>query len=179
MAASTGFFVTGDAELDAMLRSLPLKLQKKYMRRATRDAAKKTLKTFRDNVPVDTGALRETAKVKAVKRKRGVTGHRIHIDHKLLVEERESRGGRLGKDPKTKEPFFYAAVVELSPDGNKPMRAALYGDEEKTLNEIREQVKQMIRDAAALAKTQGSNTLPAGVTRDRLGRLRDKRARFI
>ncbi|MEM8865371.1 MAG: HK97 gp10 family phage protein [Planctomycetota bacterium] len=141
-------FVTGDEELDRVLKGLPAKLQKKYMRKATRDASKKVLQRFRDNVPTETGALRDTAKVRAVKRSRGKTGHMVHIDREKLILERAARGGKIGFDPKRKEPFFYPAVLEFDPTGDKPMRTALYESENATRTEIIKQVKQMANDAA-------------------------------
>ena len=153
MAKTGKSIVTGDKELDAMFRQLPITLQKKHMRKATRAAAKKVNQEFKDNVPTETGALRDSAKVKAVKRKRNVTGHRVHIDREKLILERAARGGTIGFDKKRGEPFFYPAVIEFDPGGDKPLRSALYGNEDEIKREAIAGVKAMIREAEAKAAT--------------------------
>lgn len=90
--------VTGLAELDAALAKLPEKVQKQHCRKAARSAAKFALEDFQARVPVDTGAMRDAAKVRAappitVKVKTGksklvtikATGAKVLIDVKKTV----------------------------------------------------------------------------------------------
>lgn len=172
-------FVTGDKELDRLLKGLPQKLRKKYMRKATRDAAKEDLKEWRNEVETETGALRDSPKVRAIKRARGAVGHQITIDREKLILERAARGGKIGYDRKRNEPFFYAAIVELDPQGNKALRSVLYGNADRTRQKIIDGLKEMIRDAAKLAKLKPGDALPPGFKFDALGRLRDAKGRFL
>jgi hypothetical protein len=76
--AGGGVIVTGDKELDKLLRGLPLKVQKKVSRQATRKAAKDiVLPDAKSRVPVDTGDLEESLIVKAIKRNRTKFGHQV------------------------------------------------------------------------------------------------------
>lgn len=76
--AGTGVIITGDKELDRLLKGLPLKVQKKVSRSATRKAAKDiVLPDAKSRVPVDTGDLEESLSVRAIKRSRTKFGHEV------------------------------------------------------------------------------------------------------
>lgn len=76
--AGTGVIVTGVDELDKLLKGLPLKVQKKLSREATRKAAKEiVLPDAKNRVPVDTGDLEESLSVRAIKRSRYRFGHEV------------------------------------------------------------------------------------------------------
>lgn len=78
MAAAKGILITGDKELDRLLKGLPLAAQKKLSRKATRKAAKEiVLPDAKARVPVDTGELEESLVVKAIKRSRNRIGHMV------------------------------------------------------------------------------------------------------
>jgi len=78
VARSTGVLVTGDKEIDRLLKRLPLKLQKKLSRQATRKAAKDVvLPNARAEVPQNTGKLASTLAVRAAKARRGRFGHQV------------------------------------------------------------------------------------------------------
>ena len=78
MKAGGGVIVTGDKELDRLLRGLPLAAQKKLSRKATRKSAKEiVLPEAKSRVPVDTGDLEESLVVKAMRRSRGRFGHQV------------------------------------------------------------------------------------------------------
>ena len=147
--ASSRSIVTGDKELDAMLKKLPLKLQKKYMRKATRNAAKKVQQGWKDKVPVETGAARDAAKVRATKRSRNKVGSSVVIDREKMILERAARGGQIGQDAKRGEPYFYAADLEFDADGDKPLRSTLYNNQDDFRREVKSEVRHMIFDAEA------------------------------
>lgn len=78
MKAGGGVIVTGEAELDRLLRSLPLKVQKKLSRQATRKSAKEiALPYAKSRVPVDEGDLLRALVVRAMKRSRNRFGHTV------------------------------------------------------------------------------------------------------
>lgn len=148
--SSEAVIVTGDAELDATLRDLPLKYQKKHGRKATREIAKDVLTEFRGIVPEDTRALRDVAVVRAAKFKRGSGrfGHGVHIPREKLIFERAGRGGRIGYDSKRSEPFFYAWSVEFDPDGPKPLRTSLYGMRDRARAKFIASLERLIAEAS-------------------------------
>jgi HK97 gp10 family phage protein len=76
--AGGGVLVTGDKALDRVLRGMPVKLQKKLSRKATRKAAKDIiLPDAKNRVPVDFGELEESLTVTAIKRSRYKFGHQV------------------------------------------------------------------------------------------------------
>ena len=76
MASGVKAIVTGDKELDALLRGMPLAMQKKLSRGATRRSAKEiVLPAARAAVAVDSGELEESLKVRALARSRTRFGH--------------------------------------------------------------------------------------------------------
>lgn len=111
--------VTGEEEVMAMLRAFFIKDRKgarKAMRRASTKVVKQLLApAYRQQVPVDTGAMRDGIKKKAMKRSRKRIGSMLWVNRKLVVEQRAARLGmdidKVPKDPK-KRPFFYPAAVE-------------------------------------------------------------------
>jgi hypothetical protein len=147
-------FVVGDKEVDALLNGVPIKAQKKYLRKATRKAMRESLKDFRRYAPRETGALAASATVRAIKRSRTQVGHQIHIDREKLILERAARGGKVGYDSKRGEPFFYAAAVEFDPTGPKPLREALYGNAKQSLKIVIETLQDLLHEAASKARAQ-------------------------
>jgi hypothetical protein len=78
VARSAGVLVTGDKEIDRLLKSLPLKLQKKISRQATRKAAKDiVLPNARGEVPQKSGKLAASLTVRAAKARKGKFGHQV------------------------------------------------------------------------------------------------------
>ena len=111
--------VTGEEEVMAMLRAFFIKDRKgarKAMRRASTKVVKQLLApAYKAQVPVETGAMRDGIKKKAMKRSRRRIGSMLWVNRRLVVSERASRLGmdidKVPKDPK-KRPFFYPAAVE-------------------------------------------------------------------
>lgn len=75
--------LTGDKQLDAALATMPAKMQKKGIRKATREAAKVVLADVRRRTPKHTGALARSWKVRTARRsngkplRRGTMGHAV------------------------------------------------------------------------------------------------------
>src|SRR5688572_29745563 len=88
-----GAFLTGDKELDAILRTMADKEIKKAVTMAT-DATIKNhvLPEYKQNIEaagfVETGAARDIAKKRRVKRSRTQFGSELYIDRKKVVELR-------------------------------------------------------------------------------------------
>lgn len=66
-------FVLGGAALDALLGTLPVNIEKNIMRGALRAGAKVFLTIVKQNIPVDQGALRQSARITTRARKGEVT----------------------------------------------------------------------------------------------------------
>jgi HK97 gp10 family phage protein len=56
-------FISGGAALDALLQTLPTKVEKNIMRSALRAGAKVFLEEVKQNIPYDTGTLRASARI--------------------------------------------------------------------------------------------------------------------
>lgn len=143
-------YVTGDKQIDAVLAQFEPKFQKKYGRRAARDAAKFILADFKAEAPEDTGAMVASAKVKAAKRSRSFAfGSLVVLDREKLVQEAEARGKEMSLDKKRGgEPYFYPAIVEFGDSdtpAQKPLRRALYGNEAAVRQKFMDALKEQIR----------------------------------
>lgn len=82
--------VEGAAELQALLKSLGTKLEKKVLKSALRKAARPVLTEIRANAPEKTGLLKKSFTVRALKTRRGVVGVKVTTNkrapHAHLVE---------------------------------------------------------------------------------------------
>ena len=118
-------------ELDRMLEQLPKKLRNKGARKATREAAKIVLEDARRLVPVDTGQLESSLKVRARKRSRrnkGTVGHSVTTSEGLFKGEE-----------------FYGGFIELGTskfEGDPFLRPAIWGNQQR----IRMKFVQILRD---------------------------------
>ena len=90
-AAST-VFTFGVEELDARLKAMPISLQKKGVRKATRRAAKLVLDEARKLAPVKSGALKKSLSVRA--RKRSRAKDKVHDVAHLIVQKGALFAGR-------------------------------------------------------------------------------------
>ena len=117
--------VSGLKPIDNMFKTLEPKLQKKALRKGTRDAAKVVLEKAKSRVPVDEGNLLRTMKVRSAQKdpttrrplKRGEIGHAVtHVAPK-------GEYGRGSLDP------FYSQFVEYGTvviDATRYLRSSLY-----------------------------------------------------
>lgn len=130
--------VVGAPELKAQLAALEGRIAKKLTRQAMRKAQKIVLADAKRRVPVDTGALKKSLKVRALRRSRSRFG----------VEIRTGEGLFVGKT-------FYDGFIEL---GTKRMRAkpflrpALYDNESRVRAEFARSLRDLIREQSS-AKT--------------------------
>lgn len=126
--------ILGDAELQAGLRRLPVAAQKKVVRRAMRNTAKRMRAAILPNVPVLTGRLRKEiarSSIRAIRRSRNKLGATV------ALPTREA----MGIKPDSK--WYYPAILEYgSPKtGLKPIRYfresvdASWPEERKILSE--------------------------------------------
>lgn len=138
MAAFIDISLLGDKELQTKFRLLPIKVQRKLLRQGMRKAGKLVRDEARRLVPVDTGALKKSLKVRAAIRKRGSFGARI------MTGER----AELGIDPGASG--YYPAVVEF---GSKTqpaqpyLRAAADAKRDEVFSIMRGAVRDGIREA--------------------------------
>lgn len=90
----------GAPELQAALKDLPIAVQRKIVRAALREAGRPMLSDAKTKVPVDTGKLRDSLKLRALKPKRGSFGVRI------------ATGTRQELGIKADDPYYYPMAVE-------------------------------------------------------------------
>lgn len=119
-APQRGAIITGVKELDAILATMPARLQKKLAADACKKACKDIiLPDAKQLVPVDTGALEDSLVVRAAKR------------------SRSKRGSQVGYAVQTKDGFFqgdefYGGFQEFGwddhPEGDPFLRPALWSN---------------------------------------------------
>lgn len=118
--------VTGHKELDAKLRLLPEKIQKKFVRGAMRKGSKRLIREAQrilKEQAYDTGATSKSLKSKALKRSRKRMGVAVFTDTSKLYAIYESKHGHKPHPAKGKtEPFFYPAVIEFGDRHFEPTR---------------------------------------------------------
>jgi HK97 gp10 family phage protein len=129
MAKTGAIIITGVKEIDAKLKTLEQRVQKKVLRQAMRSGMKLVLADAKSRVPVLTGLTKQNLKLRAMKRSRSKQG--------LLVQVKSAEG--LTKTTSKGEKVFYPAIVEYKP-GHAFMRPA-YDTQgptarDKTMNEL-------------------------------------------
>lgn len=151
--------VTGLKELDSALLLFEDKVQKKWIRQALRKSIKIVQTDFKERCPIgvdadgnDTGVMREAATVRVPKgKKRWEQKIALIIDKaKLMTLYFQKYGMFPGKRKGDSEPFFYPAVVELgdsSGNAQRPMRVALYGNEQRVKEEFINQLSEAVATA--------------------------------
>jgi len=174
---SATIIATGFIEVDAALARFEAKVQKKYLRTALNNSVKFVQSAFQRLCPVETGAMRDATKRFTPKgRRRGDIRRGLRIDRDKLFALRTERGGRVGqgvvqiglakrgslgfrvakllgvKEDRKFADFFYPAVVELGDQdtpAQKPLRGALYGNEQHVRQEFITQLRLAIATARA------------------------------
>jgi len=155
---SANVIVTGVAELDRALSQFETKVQGKYIRNALNKSIAKVEKSFKMLCPVgvdsegnDTGVMRDATKRITPKKKRWEFKRALVIDRAKLMTLYFARYGRFpGRRKQDTEPFFYPAVVELggpATTGQRPLRAALYGNEQQVKEEFVSQLRMAVASA--------------------------------
>lgn len=163
-------FVTGDRELDAILRTFEPKEVRSAVRKATRATVKEVVAPqYRKRVEaaglVETRAMRDIPKVRAVKRSRVQYGHELNVDHDKLIQTRRSRGGRIGHNKK-RDIFRYLWAWEFGAHGLPgmedmpqtpvaPMRRSLEESKDEALSFFKRHLRRALLAVAARAKLTG------------------------
>lgn len=134
--------IVGDKKLQAKLRRLETKVQRKIVRKALRDAAKPVLADAKARVPVDTGLLKRSLVVRAARRqRRGTFGVFIQPKGRDFF-------GIPGDDP-----YFYPAIVEFGSlkralPARSYLRAAVDDNRSATLLRIRNEIASQVKAEA-------------------------------
>lgn len=167
MARATGVLVTGDKEIDRLLKAMPLKLQKKISRQATRKAAKDVvLPNARAEVPVKTGKLAASLQVRAAKARKGMFGHQVETKSGAYGGEGGDQFPGAFLEFGTKERFHkpYKVVDTSQKDGEREsggkyvgrikkgefgfMRTAIYDHQQKITELYLQAMREFIAGAA-------------------------------
>jgi len=136
-SASSMVVVTGFKELDARLRTMPTKLQRKFLKGALRKGGKRLSRevvNILEAEAYDTGTLAKSMKVKANKRSRKSIGVSVMPPRNVLFakyaqaqqKQRKKAGNATFAKPKAD---YYPAFVEFGTPtmtAIKPFRRALY-----------------------------------------------------
>lgn len=157
-------FVTGHAQLDAKLRLMPDKLQRKFVRGALRKCAKRVVREAQNIVRAEAynfGVLYRALKVKSLKRSRKRVGVSVFIDRDKLFAAYQAKYGHPPHPAKgSSDPFYYPAVIEFGSETQepiKPMRRALYDHD----NELRALFAADVRQF--IAENKVTSALPKAV----------------
>ncbi len=168
MARSTGVLVTGDKEIDRLLKAMPLKLQKKISRQATRKAAKDiVLPNARAEVPVNFGTLEASLAIRAAKSRRGRFGHQVETKSGAYGGEGGDQFPGAFLEFGTKERFHkpYKVTDSSQEDGEREsgrksvgridkgkfgyMRTAIYDHQQKINQLYLQAMREFIAEAAS------------------------------
>jgi HK97 gp10 family phage protein len=139
--------LTGDKEIDAMLKTLEAKDMPKALRKGTRAGAKVVLEDARRLVPIDTGTLQDTLVVRTAKGRSGKRLPRGTFGHAVTH-----------KDTGAEDPF-YAHFVEFGTvkwDGDRYIRQALYDNEDRVRRTNRQEIARAVDAIAAKTKRKTS-----------------------
>lgn len=134
VTAGTAVIITGVDEIDRKLSRFEQSVQKKAIRKATREAAKVILEDARQRVPVDTGALRKSLRVRSLKRSRVRQGHQVMTGEGFF-----------------KGDTFYGGFVEYGTKrmvAREYMKKAMVAKESDTVQKFRTELSAAIEEAA-------------------------------
>lgn len=139
MAKMISIEVLGDKALQRKLRALPIAMEKKIVRKALREAGRPILASAKALVPVRTGALKKSLRLRALKRSRGSFG----------VQVRTGTREELGIPADA--PYYYPMAVEVG-TGHAPahpyMRPALKSNEGKSIRIAAAEIRRGIEEVA-------------------------------
>lgn len=171
MAAQAGklVIVTGFKELDAKLRQMEPKLQRKFVRGALRKGGKRLTQEAKRIIKTearDTGAYEQSLKVAALKRSRKRIGIAMFPTRaKLFAKYAAKHGGKLPHPAAGEsEPYYYPATIEYGSDTHqavRPLRRALYDNEKVYREYFKADLTQFIAEQKVdtkLSKSTGDYT---------------------
>lgn len=154
MALKASVAVEGMHAVENLLNDIGAAASDKVIRKALRAGSNSMLKETKAAAPVDSGLLKRSLIVRALRRKKGRIGFRIGFKNVEQIVERSTFGkNKFGPhDPnKKKKRHFYPAVVEYGAK-NKPakpfMRPVFQRNKEEALNIIKTELREGVIAAA-------------------------------
>ena len=139
--------LTGDKALDAALAELEPKMQKKILRKATRESAKLAMANIARRAPVKTGRLRDSFKVRSRKRSRK-NKHSVGVSiiapepggdipyYAVMIEygtkNRFHKSGKFVGKMREDRPFIRPGLYESGPE----VKAKYHEEIRRNLNEF-------------------------------------------
>jgi hypothetical protein len=120
----------GDKKLAETFRKMEFKAQKKVFRQAVREASKPILQKAKELVPVDTGNLRDSLKLRALPFRPGVIGVTV------MTGKRSELG--IAADDK----HFYPAIIEYR--HKSYLRAALDAEPNATRQRVADGIRKRL-----------------------------------
>lgn len=146
MARAATIVLTGDAGVNAMLRTLAGPQAKKVIRTAARKALKPVAAAARTLAPRDTGALAKAVKIRALKRSRSRTGARVTIGAGEFIGKTFYGGFQeWGWTTKSGRKVAGLRFLREAADTQKSNALMIYR------NEIRQEITKLARRAAQSA----------------------------
>jgi HK97 gp10 family phage protein len=136
--------VEGLHAIERLLDQIGKTAASKIIRKALRDGSKSILNTTRGLAPVDTGLMKKSLGIIALKRKRGRIGFRVGFKNvdQLVTYSKNKKKDKSGKE--VNQRYFYPSAVEYGTKKNPPhpfMRPAYEQNKEYALRDIRETLR--------------------------------------
>lgn len=128
-----GFAITGDKELDKLLKDLAPAVAKKILRKALRPAMKPLHKEAKTKAPVLEGDLKRSIKLRAAPRSRS------HVGIDVVVSKKDWKG----------DSNFHASFIELGTKDITPepfLRPAFDTKKNSAKNDVLNRLPQIIDD---------------------------------
>lgn len=153
--------ITGLAELHSTLQQLPAKIEANVLRGALRAGQKEILEAAKANVPIKSGALRDSLKIKTSNRQGKVTATLVAGKKKVFYAHLVEFGtAQHFIKPKKAKSLFFAGlarqVVDHPGASAQPfMRPAFDAAQEKALSAFRQYLEQRI--PKEIAKATGAS----------------------
>lgn len=154
MAAGKLVIVTGFKELDAKLRQMEPKLQRKLVKGALRKGGKRVERESEriiNEEAYDTGALKKSVTVRALKRSRKRIGVQILPQREKYFAKYAATHGGKQPNPSSGQstPFYVPAAIEFGTKtarAIRPFRRALYDNKEEYLADFQADLAQFITE---------------------------------
>lgn len=131
--AGTAIVITGIEEVDRKLGNFEVNVQRKALRKATREAAKVVLDEAKRLAPVASGALKRSLRVRALKRSRVKQGHQVQTGEGFFKGE-----------------TFYGGFQEYGTkfmEANEYMRPAMVSKEQAVKEKFRVEMRAAVDEA--------------------------------
>ncbi len=144
MALKASIEVTGLQAIERLFNSIGKTAANKIIRTALRYGSKSILNTTRGLAPVDTGLMKKSLGIIALKRKRGRVGFRVGFKNaeQLVTYSKRKKKNKSGKE--VNQRYFYPFAVEYGTKKNPPhpfMRPAYEQNKEYAIRDIHETFK--------------------------------------